>query len=90
MSSIENLSRRYKTPRQVQKYLRSLQYNREEKGETLRSAAVAVKLKTVHCLEATFVAAAILEKNGYPPLVVSFESQDGLDHVIYVFRESRR
>ncbi|MEK6554070.1 MAG: hypothetical protein AABZ31_02430 [Bdellovibrionota bacterium] len=90
MSLIEQLSLRYKTPEQVQKFLRRLKYNREEKGETLRSAEQALKKQTAHCLEATFVAAAILEKNGYPPLVVSFESQDGLDHVIYVFQRRRR
>jgi len=32
----------------------------------------------------------ILEQHGYPPLVVSFESQDGVDHVIFVFRRRGR
>lgn len=31
-------------------------------------------------------AAAILEQHGYPPLVLSFESVDLLDHVIFVYR----
>lgn len=70
----------------MQKYLRGLKYNREEKGETLRSAEKALNLGTAHCLEACFVAAAILEKHGYPPLVLSFESKDQLDHVIFVFQ----
>lgn len=87
MSHLEKLSRRLRTPKQVQKYLRSLKYNREEKGETLRSAEQALKLGKAHCLEACFIAAAILEKHGYPPLVLSFESKDQLDHVIYVYQE---
>ena len=32
----------------------------------------------------------ILEQHGYPPLVVSFESKDGVDHVIFVFRRGGR
>jgi hypothetical protein len=84
------LARRYPTPRRVQRWLRSMPYNREIKGETLRSAAETLKAGTAHCLEATFLAAAVLERRGHPPLVLSLESQDGLDHVIYVFREKGR
>ena len=41
---------------------------------------------TAHCLEAALAAAVILEQHGYPPLVLSFESIDLLDHVIFVYR----
>lgn len=82
----KKLSKKYRTPKQVQSFLRSLPYNRELQGTTLRSAHSALKAGTAHCFEAAFVAAAILEQNGYPPLVVSFESQDGLDHVIFVYK----
>ncbi len=74
-----------KTPKQVQKFLRSMNYNRELKGPTCRSALSAIQKKEAHCLEACFIAALILEKQGYPPLVMSFESVDLLDHVIFVF-----
>ena len=67
--------------------MRTLPYNREVKGESLRSAFAGWKHGSVHCLEAAFLAAAILEKRGYPPLVMSLESVDRLDHVIYVFKE---
>jgi len=72
------------TPRAVQSFLRTLPYNRKD---TLRSAAATFKAGEAHCLEAAWLAAALLEPYGYPPWVVSFESQDGLDHVVYVFRE---
>jgi hypothetical protein len=39
-----------------------------------------------HCLEAALSAAVILEQHDYPPLVLSFESIDELDHVIFVYR----
>ena len=34
------------------------------------------------------VAAVILEQHGYPPLLVSIESQDKLDHVLFLFEEN--
>jgi hypothetical protein len=81
---------RHRTPEQVQRFLRRLPYNWEREGETLRSFREVVRLNTAHCLEAALVAAVILEQHGYPPLVVSFESQDGIDHVIFVFRRRGR
>ena len=81
---------RHRTPEQVQQFLRKLPYNWELDGDTLRSFRQVVRLKTAHCLEAALVAAVILEQHGYPPLVVSFESQDGVDHVIFVFRHRGR
>ena len=36
------------------------------------------------------MAAVILEQHGYPPLLLSFESIDRLDHVIFVFRRNGR
>jgi hypothetical protein len=84
------LIRRCRTPEQVQRFLRSLPYNWERGGDTLRSFREVVRRHTAHCLEAALAAAVILEQHGYPPLVVSFESQDGVDHVIYVFRRRGR
>lgn len=82
------LARKLKTPRRVQKYLRRLPYNRETAGETLVSAEGGLKRGHLHCFEAAFAAAAILEQHGYPPLVLSLESKDLLDHVLYVFQQN--
>lgn len=90
VNPIDELAKKYRTPKAVQKFLRALPYNREKRGETLRSALVAAKKGQAHCLEAAFLAAAILEKNGYPPTVLSFESADGLDHVIFVYKENNK
>jgi hypothetical protein len=81
---------RLRTPRAVQRFLRSLPYNWERRGETLRSFRGVLRRRTAHCLEAALAAACILEQHGYPPLLLSFESQDGLDHVLFVFREGGR
>ncbi|HEX8847010.1 MAG TPA: hypothetical protein VF791_20370 [Pyrinomonadaceae bacterium] len=65
----------------------SMPYNWMKGGTTIRSFREAVRRNEAHCLEAALVATAILEQHGYPPLLVSLESQDKLDHVIFVFRE---
>jgi hypothetical protein len=77
---------RLRTPLAVQRWLNALPYNTEKDGETLRSFRGVVRHGTAHCLEAALTAAAILEQHGYPPLVLSFESEDLLDHVIFVYR----
>jgi len=76
----------HRTPAQVQRYLSRMKYNRERGGATLRSFREVVRRGEAHCLEAALAAAVILEQHGYPPLLMSLESQDLLDHVIFVFR----
>ena len=75
-----------RTPWQVQRWLNALPYNYEKGGETLRSFRGVVWRGNAHCLEAALSAATILEQHGYPPLLLSFESIDQLDHVLFVFR----
>lgn len=77
---------RLRTPNAVQAWLNALPYNAENGGETLRGFRGVVRTGTAHCLEAALSAAAILEQHRYPPLVLSFESEDLLDHVIFVYR----
>lgn len=80
--------RRCRTPDAVQRYLNALPYNDEPPpgGATLRSFRGVVAHGTAHCMEAALAAATILEQHGYPPLVLSFESIDELDHVLFVYR----
>jgi hypothetical protein len=84
------LIRRLRTPDAVQRYLSRLPYNTEKRGETLRSFRQVVRHGTAHCLEAALFAACVLEQHGYPPLLLTFESVDGLDHVLFLYRKGRR
>ena len=59
-------------------------------GATLRSFRGVLRHGVAHCLEAALSAAVILEQHGYPPLVLSFESIDELDHVLFVYRQKGR
>jgi hypothetical protein len=79
---------RCRTPRAVQRWLNHQPYNTEADGETLRAFRGVVRHGAAHCLEAALAAAVVLEQHGYPPLVLSLESVDLLDHVIFVYREA--
>ena len=83
---------RLRTPLAVQRYLNRLPYNNEPPPgrATLRSFRGVVRHGCANCLEAALFAAVVLEQHGYPPLVLSFESIDELDHVIFVYRRGGR
>ena len=86
------LIRRLRTPLQVQRFLNVLPYNTEPPPEpaTLRTFRGVVQRNTAHCLEAALFAAVVLEQHGFPPTVMSLESIDGLDHVIFVYQARGR
>jgi hypothetical protein len=85
-----HLISRLSTPSRVQAYLNALPYNTEPGGETLRSFRGVVRAGTAHCFEAAMFAAVVLEQHGYAPLVLSFESIDHLDHVLFVYKSAGR
>lgn len=82
------LVRRLRTPDAVQRFLNELPYNTEPPPgrATLRSFRGVVRAGCAHCMEAALAAAVLLEAHGYPPLVLSFESIDRLDHVLFAYR----
>jgi hypothetical protein len=84
--------RRHATPRAVQGWLNALAYNTEPPPDpaTLRSFRGVVRHQSAHCLEAAISAAVVLEQHGVPPIVLSLESIDGLDHVVLVYRHLGR
>ena len=86
------LVRRLRTPGHVQRFLNDLPYNTEGRpdGPTLRSFRLVVRTWTAHCMEAALAAAVILEQHGYPPLVLSIESEDRLDHVLFLYQSRGR
>jgi hypothetical protein len=82
---------RLRTPRAVQAFLNALPYNQESGGRaTLRSFRGVVRTGSAHCLEAALFAAVVLEAHGYPPRLLSFESIDQLDHVIFIYQHRGR
>lgn len=57
---------------------------------TLRSFRGVIGAGCANCLEAALFAATVLEQHGYPPLLLSFESIDHLDHVLFIYRKNGR
>jgi len=84
------LVEKLRTPARVQRFFSSMPYNWERERGTMRSFREVIKRNEAHCLEAAVGAAVILEQHGYPPLLLDIESQDLLDHVIFVFQEGGR
>jgi hypothetical protein len=86
------LIRRLRTPADVQHFLNELPYNTEPPPDpaTLRSFRGVVTAGTAHCLEAAITATVILEQHGFRPLVMSLESIDALDHVLFVYQSRGR
>ncbi len=91
-SAERRVIRRHATPAAVQRYLNALPYNTEPPPDpaTLRSFRGVVRHNTANCIEAAITAAVILEQHGYPPLAMSLESIDQLDHVIFIYRHRGR
>jgi hypothetical protein len=87
-----SLIRTLGTPAKVQRFLNRLPYNTEPPPgrATLRSFRGVFRTRTAHCLEAAITAATVLEQHGYPPRVMSLESVDELDHVVFVYRLNGR
>lgn len=73
-----------KTPRQIQKFIDSLDY---QYANTAWSPQRAMREGKGHCLEGALVAAAALRVNGYPPLLMDFEAVHDDDHVLAIYRE---
>ena len=72
----------------MQRFLNDLPYNHEKRKETLRTFRRVVRHWSAHCLEAALAAAVILEQHGYPTLLLDLESQDDLDHVLFLYRKN--
>jgi len=82
--------RRLDTPAKVQRWLNRLPYNVETNGGTQKSFRAVLQTGNAHCMEAALFAAVVLEQHGYPPIVMSIESKDWLDHVVFLYKQRGR
>ena len=77
-----------KTPEKIQRFLDvDIAYNKEPDGDTVRSPRRVLRDKVAHCFEGALFAAAALRVQGYPPLLLDFESVRDDDHVLAVFKQ---
>ena len=78
--------RRLNTPERIQRFLDGLVYNKEEEGETCRSPRRVLRDRTAHCMEGALFAAAVLQMQGHPPLLLDLEAVRDDDHVLAIFQ----
>lgn len=69
----------------IQGFLDSVDYNPVYE---CKSPRYVIKKKSAHCFEGALFAAAVLQFNGYKPLVVDMKAYNDDDHVIAVFKEN--
>lgn len=86
-ASERRVFRRLNTPEKIQRFLDELRYNKEEGGATCFSPRRVLREGKAHCMEGALFAAAALEFQGYPPLLVDLEAVRDDDHVLAVFRQ---
>jgi hypothetical protein len=72
-----------KDPSGIQGFLDSISYN---PSYECRSPRWVMKKRSAHCFEGALFAAAALQYQGYPPLIVDMKADNDDDHVIAVFR----
>jgi hypothetical protein len=75
--------RSLKDPYGIQRFLDAMPYHLED---TAWSPRRVLRENTSHCYEGALFAAAALRVNGYPPLLLDFESEHDTDHVIAIYR----
>ena len=81
------LMRKLNTPALVQDFLNSLNFNFEEKGETLRSPLWALRAREAHCFEGALLGAHILSLHGFTPYILHLKAtKHDFDHVIVPFK----
>jgi hypothetical protein len=74
---------RLKDPHGIQRFLYDLPYNHRD---TAWSPRRVLREKTAHCFEGAIFAAAALQVNGYPPLIIDLEAKRDTDHVLAVYQ----
>lgn len=75
--------RSLKTPAGIQRFLDSLPYHL---AGTAWSPRRVLRDRSAHCLEGAIFAAAALQVNGFPPLLMDMEADKDTDHVLAVYK----
>ncbi|GDY09631.1 MAG: hypothetical protein DWI21_05095 [Planctomycetota bacterium] len=84
LSLLKSLNR----PEKIQAFLdNEVRYNPET---TCRSPRRVIRDRRAHCAEGAFFAAAAMDANGIPPLIIDLEAIRDDDHLLAVFREHGR
>ncbi len=75
------------TPYKIQQFLDTTAYSTESH---YRSPRTVLRDNTAHCFDGAVFAAAMLERIGFPPLIVDMQAVRDDDHVIAIFKKNGR
>jgi len=70
-------------PDKIQGFLDSIEYNPVYE---CRSPRYVIKKRSAHCFEGALFAAAVMQFNGKPPLIIDMKAYNDDDHVIAVYK----
>lgn len=82
--------RKLNSPKKIQDFLNSIEFNFEKEEETCLSPVGVLKSKKAHCVEGAIFAAAALEFHGRKPLILDLRATEkpyDFDHVVAVFKK---
>jgi hypothetical protein len=83
--SERQLLNRLTTPNKIQAFLDQLAYSTEE---TYRCPLRALRERVAHCYDGALLAAALLRRRGYPPLILEMlPNRRDDDHLLALFKE---
>jgi hypothetical protein len=83
----ERIFQKLNSPQKIQDFLDRMPINFEKQGETCLSPREVLKQNRAHCIEAAYLAAAILWHHGQKPLLLDLVTTDGdFDHVVCLFK----
>jgi len=81
------LLKKLNTPVKVQDFLNSLEFNFEQKGETLKSPILTLRAGNAHCFEGALLGAYVLSLQGFMPYLMHLKAIKGdYDHVVVPFK----
>jgi hypothetical protein len=86
----KKLFRKLKTPKKIQDYINSLEFNFEEDGDFCMSPREVMRTGKANCIEGAMLAAAILEFHGARPLILDLRSTKKPyddDHIVAIFKQ---
>jgi hypothetical protein len=75
------------TPYTIQQFLDNTAYSTES---CYRSPRTVLRDNTAHCFDGAVFAAAMLQRIGFPPLIVDMQAVRDDDHVIAIFKKNGR
>lgn len=77
------------TPYKIQKFLDSIPFNYEEKGETCMSPRRVLRERKANCIEGAMLAGVALMIHGEKPLVLNLKvSKNDYDHIITLYKRN--